>query len=375
MSINNKVIVTVSNDLYTDQRVHKVCSFIEQQGYDVLLVGRLKKDSKEIKRTYSTHRLKLSFSKGPLFYAEFNLRLFFYLLFRKSAIIVSNDLDTLLACYSASKFKLDTHLIYDTHEYFTEVPELVARPKVQKTWEGIEGWIFPKLKSIYTVNTSIAQLYSKKYRKEVKVVRNISPSFTISNLKTKEELGIPSDKFIIIIQGAGINIDRGAEEALEAMKEIEDAVLLIVGDGDVVSKLKESVSSHYLEEKVKFFPKMSYDKMMNYTTHADLGLTLDKPTNINYRFSLPNKLFDYIHTNTPILSTDLVEVKNIIETYQVGRIISELTSNNLAKIINEIKEDKLSLDTWKNNCSKAKEELNWEKECETLKYFYPKIEN
>ena len=159
------------------------------------------------------------------------------------------------------------------------------------------------------------------------------------------------------------------------MKEIEDAVLLIVGDGDVVSKLKESVSSHHLEEKVKFFPKMSYDQMMNYTSHADLGLTLDKPTNINYRFSLPNKLFDYIHTNTPILSSDLVEVKNIIETYQVGRIISELTSNNLAKIINEIKEDKLSLDTWKNNCSKAKEELNWEKECETLKYFYPKIEN
>lgn len=375
MSVNNKVIVTVSNDLYTDQRVHKVCSFIEDQGYNVLLVGRIKKESKEIKRTYSTHRLKLWFSKGPLFYAEFNLRLFFYLLARKSSIIVANDLDTLLACYTASKFKLDTQLIYDTHEYFTEVPELVARPKIQKIWEGIEGWIFPKLKAIYTVNQSIAQLYSEKYKKEVKVVRNISPLFQITDLRSKEELGIPTDKFIVIIQGAGINVDRGAEEVVEAMKLIENTVLLIVGDGDVVSQLKENVKKLQLDEKVKFFPKMSYYNMMNYTYHADLGLTLDKPTNINYRFSLPNKLFDYIHTNTPVLSTDLIEVKNIIETYNVGTIIKEFTSENLAKIIHEIKDNKQSLENWENNCTKAKEELNWEKECETLKQFYPKIEN
>ena len=372
MSVNNKVIVTVSNDLYTDQRVHKVCSFIEEQGYDVLLVGRIKKNSKEIKRTYSTHRLKLWFSKGPLFYAEFNLRLFFYLLVRKSSIIVANDLDTLLACYTASKFKLKTQLIYDTHEYFTEVPELVARPKTQRIWEGIEGWIFPKLKTIYTVNKSIAQLYSEKYKKEVKVIRNISPLFQITDLRSKGELGIPADKFIIIIQGAGINVDRGAEEAIEAMQRIVNSVLLIVGDGDVVSQLKENVRKLQLDEKVKFFPKMSYDKMMNYTFYADLGLTLDKPTNINYRFSLPNKLFDYIHTNTPVLSTDLIEVKNIIETFNVGTIIKELTSENLAKIINEIKADKQSLENWKTNCTKAKEELNWQKECETLKQFYPR---
>jgi glycosyltransferase involved in cell wall biosynthesis len=371
MSVNNKVIVTVSNDLYTDQRVHKVCSFIEDQGYNVLLVGRIKKDSKEIKRSYATHRLKLWFSKGPLFYAEFNLRLFFYLLVHKSAKIVANDLDTLLACYTASKFKLNTQLIYDTHEYFTEVPELVARPKIQKIWEGIEGWIFPKLKAIYTVNESIAQLYSKKYKKEVKVVRNISPLFQITDLRSKEELRIPTDKFIVIIQGAGINVDRGAEEAVEAMKLIENTVLLIVGDGDVVLQLKENVRKLQLDEKVKFFPKMSYDKMMNYTYHADLGLTLDKPTNINYRFSLPNKLFDYIHTNTPVLSTDLIEVKNIIETYNVGTIIKEFTSENLAKIINEIKTDNQILEIWKTNCTKAKEELNWQKECEILKKMYP----
>ena len=150
---------------------------------------------------------------------------------------------------------------------------------------------------------------------------------------------------------------------------------MIVGDGDVVPQLKENVKKLQLDDKVKFFPKMSYHKMMNYTYHADLGLTLDKPTNINYRFSLPNKIFDYIHANIPVLGTDLVEIKNIIETYEVGRIIPELTSLNLAQTINEIKVDKLSLENWKTNCTKAKEVLNWEKESETLKQFYHKIAN
>ena len=110
-----------------------------------------------------------------LFYAFFNLRLFFILLFKKADVFVSNDLDTLLANYLASKFKRKTELVYDSHEYFTEVPELTNRPGVQKIWMKIERMIFPKLTKIYTVNDSIAKIYSELYTKDIKVVRNISP--------------------------------------------------------------------------------------------------------------------------------------------------------------------------------------------------------
>jgi hypothetical protein len=47
-------------------------------------------------------------------------------------------------------------------------------------------------------------------------------------------------------------------------------------------------------------------------------------------------------------------VKNIIKTYNVGTIIKELTSENLAKIINEIKADKQSLENWKKNLPEIK---------------------
>ena len=189
MPKRKKAIVSVTNDLYTDQRVDKICLFLEDQGYSVLLVGRNKKNSKALnKRIYKTKRLNLLFEKGSIFYAEYNIRLFLFLIVRRFDILVANDLDTLLGNYTAIKFKPFSKLVYDTHEYFTEVPELIHRKKIKQIWEGIEGWIFPKLSTIYTVNDSIAKLYAEKYKKEIKVVRNISNTWTTSNLLSKKEL-------------------------------------------------------------------------------------------------------------------------------------------------------------------------------------------
>ncbi len=375
MSKQKKAIVSVTNDLYTDQRVHKVCLFLESQGFSVILVGRKLKSSKILEpRTYKTKRFNLFFDKGAKFYAEYNFRLFWYLIFRKVDVLVANDLDTLLANYSVSKFKPFSRLVYDSHEYFTEVPELIHRKKVKQIWETIEAWIFPKLKTIYTVNSSIAKLYADKYQKEIKVVRNISPSWEPVNLKSKKELGIPENKNLIILQGAGINIDRGAEEAVQAMKSVENTVLMIVGDGDVVFQLKTYVIDNQLVDKVLFFDKRPYNEMMNFTYYADLGLTLDKPTNINYRYSLPNKVFDYIQAETPIIGTNLIEISKILSEYGVGEIIEEFTPENLALLINSIFSSESKLVNLKANCSKARKVLNWESEIEILKEIYSSID-
>ena len=369
-----KAIVSVTNDLYTDQRVHKVCTFLKSQGYDVTLVGRKRKLSVPLnQREYKTKRIKLLFETGAKFYAFFNLRLFFYLLFHKADVLVSNDLDTLLANYMASKFKRNVKLVYDSHEYYTEVPELTSRPKVQNIWLKIEQYIFPKLEYIYTVNSSIAKIYTDLYHKEIKVVRNISPLWIGKSLATKQELDIPENKDLIILQGAGINIDRGAEEAVEAMLKI-DAVLMIVGDGDVVQQLKTRVKELNLSEKVLFFGKKPYDVMMNYTFHASIGLTLDKPTNLNYKLSLPNKVFDYMHTSTAVVATNIKEVANVIQSNKIGVVIDEFTIENLAETIQTLLNDKDRLQQYIENCKSASQNENWEKETEVLSKIYPKVE-
>ena len=319
-----KAIVCVTNDLTTDQRVRKTCMALMKCGYDVIETGRLLPDSMEFNPPYTIRRTKLGFNSGALFYAEYNIRLFFYLLFAKVDLIFSNDLDTLPAAFLASRIKRKK-LIYDTHEYFTEMPELVGRKRVQAIWKAFERTIFPKLNNIITVNDSIARLYAGEYHKEIHVVRNIPPAFHPEKIKSRTELGLPEDNMILILQGTGINIDRGAEEIVLAMKYMENIMLLIVGSGDVLTKLKDMVRSEKLEEKVMFRPKMPFEELRQYTMNANLGLALDKDTNLNYRFSLPNKLFDYIHSRIPVLASDLPEIKEIIEKYDIGFFIPNHT--------------------------------------------------
>jgi glycosyltransferase involved in cell wall biosynthesis len=370
MSNQPRAIVSVTNDLYTDQRVHKVCTFLHEKGYDVLLIGRKKRTSTALpERGYKTKRMRLLFETGVLFYAFFNLRLFILLLFKRADVLVSNDLDTLLANYWASKFKRKVELVYDSHEYFTEVPELINRPRVQKVWLKIEQMIFPKLTKIYTVNDSIAKIYADLYFKDIKVVRNISPLWKNTAILDKKSLNIPENKRLLILQGAGINIDRGAEEMIEAMTQI-DAVLMVVGDGDVVPQLKKRVEHLQLTEKVIFYGKKPYDKMMNYTYHAEIGLTLDKPTNMNYRLSLPNKVFDYMHAGTAVVATEIKEVVKIVRNYEIGEVLESLTTDQLAATINRILSDKDRLNTYQENCAKAAQVENWNNETKILNSIY-----
>jgi len=374
MSRSKRVIVSVTNDLFTDNRVNKVCLFLRSQGYDVLLVGRRRKNSNALsERAYATYRMELLFDKGAFFYAEYNLRLFLFLLFRKADVLVSNDLDTLLANFMASKFKRRCELVYDSHEFFTEVPELTSRPRVRKIWLSIEKWIFPKLTKIYTVNPSIAAAYKERYGKDLFVVRNVSPQWKPKSRLSRKDLGLPEDKFLVIMQGAGINVDRGAEEAVEAMRSLENIVLLIVGDGDSVPKLKKNVNNYDLQKKVLFFDKRPYDELMQFTANADLGLTLDKPSNLNYRFSLPNKVFDYIHAGIPVVCTDLPEVSKIVAGYEVGIILEKFTPDTLAAAIHQLSGDAEKMSKLMSNCRLAAEKESWEGECEILKKIYPKV--
>lgn len=357
-----RAIVSVTNDLSTDQRVDKVCKTLQKCGFEVILVGRQKKDSQKlVNRSYSTNRLQLLFEKDAIFYAEFNIRLFFYLLFNKSDLLIANDLDTLLPNFLASKLKR-IPLVYDSHEYFCGVPELENNHLAHKVWLTIEKWIFPHLKHVFTVNNSIANLYKKQYNVDVKVVRNIPLKREKIITKTKKELGLPDNKRIILLQGAWINVDRGAEELIDAMQWINNALLLIIGGGDVIGNLKMQAVKLNLNNEILFIPKLPFDELFNFTIHADLGLTLDKDTNINYRFSLPNKLFDYINAGVPVLSSNLIEIRNIIETYYIGEILQNHQPKDIAQHINKMLADELKMLEYKKNTHIAANELCWENE-------------
>jgi len=360
------IIVSVTNDLSTDQRVHKSCMELIELGYQPLLVGRKLPESLPIDRPYPTHRMRLIFRRKFWFYAEFQIRLFLYLLFKRSHGLLANDLDTLLPNFLISSIK-SVPLIYDTHEYYCYTPELIHRPWVQKVWLSLEKWIFPKLKTIITVNKAIAWLYNDAYGKSLYVVRNISPFPKDIPVTTRKDWNLPEDAFIFINQGSGINIDRGMEEMLDALEHLPKEVhVLIVGRGDVLPVLKKRVEANSdLEKRVHFIPPQPYAVLLSITRLADCGLSLDKTDNPNYKYSLPNKLFDYIHSGIPVLGSQVVEVKSIIQKDKIGEVAENHQPEEIALAAKIILRN--TKDYYQKALQASAEVHTWEKEQEVLR--------
>lgn len=368
---NNKVVLSVTNDLYTDPRVDKVCNFLTRNGFDVTLVGRRYGDSATLApRAYKTHRLRLLFRKGGLFYAEYNIRLFFYLLFHHFDLFVANDLDTLLPNFLISKLKRK-RLVYDSHEYFCGELSIADRPFVKRVWKSIERFCFPKLKDVITVSQSIVDQYEQEYGIRPHLVRNIPPKATPPVTETRVSLQLPEDKTIIILQGNGINEGRGGEELVEAMPFVDEkAVFLIVGSGTVIPQLKERVKDLQLEHRVRFVSRVTPEMLYNYTYLSDIGIALDRDLSMNLRFSLPNKLFEYIKAGTPVVVSNLIERARIVGQYRVGLIVEDFQAENIAEKINKLVNDKQLYNDLKANCKLAAEDLCWENEEKVLEEIY-----
>lgn len=364
-----KAILSVTNDLYTDARVDKVANFLANNGFDVTLVGRCYGDSPTLApRPYKTKRMRLLFRRGSIFYAEFNIRLLFFLLFRHYDIFIANDLDTLLPNFIVSKLKRK-RLVYDSHEYFCGELSVVSNPAAFKVWSTIEKFCFPKLKTVITVSQSIVDQYEKEYGIRPFLVRNIPPAAAPPITETRKSLGMPENQTVLILQGNGINEGRGGEELVQAMQYLSDAHLFIVGNGTVLPKLKTMVNELHLDNKITFVSRQNHERLFNYTALADIGMSLDRDVSANLRFSLPNKIFDHIKAGTPQVVSNLVERSAIVNHYGVGVVAESLTPQAIAAAVNKLRQPEFYRQC-KENCIAAAKELTWENEEKVLSKIY-----
>ena len=359
-----RILISVTNDLTTDQRVEKTCEVLSEIGYDVLLVGRKLKKSLPIQRNYKTIRFRLLFNKGFLFYAEFNIRLFIFLLFTKKDLLFSNDLDTLLPNYIIGKLQ-NKKLVFDSHELFSEIPELVNKQQVKNVWLFLEKTIIPKLQNVITVSDSIKNHYHNLYGISAIVIRNIPKIKKISQKNFEIDA---KGKKVILYQGS-VNIGRGIELMIDTMALLDEYLFIVIGDGDILEQLNEKVSNLSLHNKVKFLGKKTPEELKELTPNATIGMSLEEDLGLNYRYALPNKIFDYLHANVPVIVADLPEMRSLIKKHPIGEILTERTPKTLAKtIIN------MTNISYEKELKTAKKELNWSKEKEKLISIFSKLD-
>jgi glycosyltransferase involved in cell wall biosynthesis len=363
-----RIYIAVTNDLVTDNRIHKVACTLLKSGADVTVIGRKKPKSLQVQnRPYHTKRFKLLFNRGFGFYLEYNICLFFYLLFRRFNIIIANDLDTLPGSFFASKIKFK-QLAYDSHEYFTEVPELVNRHIPRKIWTVIERVLLPRIKHSYTVCESIAKTYNDLYGINMKVVRNVPYLINLVN-RVKNHT---NDSKLILYQGS-LNIGRGLEHIIDAMQYLENIKLQIIGDGDITEQLKERILKKGLSNKVELKGKIPFEELLDHTSKADLGIALEENIGLNYFYALPNKLFDYIQAGIPVLVSPFPEMQKIVNKYEIGSFYEHKTPELLAEKILEIFKITDRYNKWKENTTVAAKDLCWENEEKILIQIYSQL--
>jgi glycosyltransferase involved in cell wall biosynthesis len=354
-----RICISVTNDIFTDQRLNRTVHSLVRAGYAVRVVGRKRRPDRAVTGyPCRVKRFRLWFNKGPLFYAEYNIRLFLFLLFTKQDAFLACDLDTLVASYLAARIR-GIPLLYDSHEYFTEVPELVGRPAVKRIWEGLEKRMLPQLRFACTVSQSIADAYRAKYGITMEVIFNYpirkkyltQPGFSLRKGQEK----------IILYQGS-VNTGRGLALAIMAMKFITGSRLVIIGEGDILEDLVKFTGDAGLSGSVTFTGRISMDELYTFTQQADVGISLEEDLGLNYRFALPNKLFDYIQAGIPVLVSDLPEMAALVRKYNIGKVIRTTDPAELASCISSMLNNTADRERWKENLLIASEELCWEKE-------------
>ncbi len=359
-----KIVFCVTNDLTYDQRMHRICTSLIEVGFQVMLVGRIRKNSIEAPpHNYRMKRLKCYFNKNIIFFIEYNLRLFFFLMLVEFDIVGAVDLDTIIPVKLASFLK-KKKCTFDAHEYFEEVPEVTNRSFIKYIWTMIGNIFVPKMDKCYTVSAELASLFTNKYKKKFEIVRNMPFLKDLANIKPP----LIAQPYILY-QGA-LNEGRGVEQLIRAMIQLPQYRLLIAGEGDLSKELRKLTKNLNIEDKVLFLGYVKPDLLDNYTAGAYIGLNLLENKGLSYYFSLANKCFDYIQFGVPVLNMDFPEYRALNEDYEIGLLLKSIEVEEIVYNLKLLFDDVMLHQRLRMNCLQARLEWNWEKEREKLVSIY-----
>lgn len=335
-------------------------------GHEVTLVGRSKRNSQKlVKRLFKQHRIKCFFEKGKLFYLEYNIRLFFYLATQSFDVLTNIDLDTSITgvlLKRSKKFKL----IYDAHELFPHVPEVISRPKIQKIWNWVESMTFSNIDACITVSDSIAEYFQKKYPnlEDASVIRNVP----LKQINNDRDIDLTHfDKPFILYQGA-LNEGRGLERLIEVISELS-YTLVLIGKGDVENELKRMAEELNMSDRVIFLGFVLPEDLRYYTQKAKVGYNVSENLGLSYYYSLNNKFFDYVHASLPSVINRFPEYEKLLSQYEVGTLVNP-DNNEIKNALVKLMEDQQYHDHCTKQCEQASIVWNWDVEEGKLERIY-----
>ena len=363
----------VLNDFTNDSRVLKTSNSLIQIGYKVTVVAMHNKGlvGKEMIGDINVDRVKLTSRSWPKYkpiqllkYLEFVCRAFWR--YREVDVIHCNDLNTLPVGLLIKLVGKDVKVVYDCHEYETEISGLKGFEK--KIKRILEGFLIRFVEQVITVSDSIADEYVRLYNiPKPHLVLNCPPYQDVATYNIfRETLGIRNDQNIFLYQG-GLSKGRGIEILLEAFEKVcsDKNVLVCMGYGPLENLIEEKSRR---SNNIYFHLAVSPQVLLEYTSSADYGILFYEDTCLNHRYCSPNKIFEYMMAGLPVLVSNLYEMKRLVEAHQVGIVAGE----NSVQSFKQAVEISINQNYGKTVASvkKAREFFCWETQEKILKEVY-----
>lgn len=370
---NPTCCVAITNNYMYDQRVQKVVRYLVSVGYHITIIGRnfpvLRQEDidsihPDLHESVSIDLLSLKFSRGWRFYLEFNWKLWRLLRKQKYDVYLANDLDTILGLFHGSAHHAKR--IFDAHEWFEEVDELQKKPFVRWIWKTIAHRYIPKFTHCYTVNQWLADTFSTAYSKDFAVVRNIPVKRRLEEALTQAiEEALPKD--FILYQGV-INSGRGLDKVISAWTN-DLPPLVIAGYGDKVDQFKRLAHQQGKSDLIIWLGRITPGLLPSITKRALLGLHLLDTASKNYRYSLANKCFEYMHANLPMLTVKTPIHELLHEKAPYFLMLDDIQPEHIAQGIKRCLSAE-SQQAMRQAANEAKENFTWAIECQQLETMY-----
>ena len=367
MSSNKKVLITFLGNIDYDTRCSNLYNTLKVNGFDVSFTGFdwLTQNFQPLRGKITIHKLKKGFLSLS-FYLKFIWHIKLALFSSRASIFFAEDIYTLPFAVIFGKLKR-VKIIYDSRELYGFLAGLNERKIVQSFWKIVEKLFIKHVDHIITTGKMDSDVIKEMYGVTNTVILRNLPRFYKPAQQTdlRNQLGISNNKKILLYQGVILK-GRGIEKIFEILPDISDFVFIIVGGGEFEEYYKNLAVERNVIDQVFFIGKFSQEDLPKLTPSADVGIALIENISKSYYYALPNKLFEYIMAEVPVVVSNLPQMKKIVEKYNVGFAVNPENNDEIINALENFTSDEIQYKKFKQNCKVASEELNWENEVGNL---------
>lgn len=367
MNKKNKFFIGLLGNIFYDSRSLNLYKSLEDNG---LLVSATGFEWRSKINSFKNNGIKIyTLSKSCLsfwFYTKFAIILLFNAFKSKANIFFAEDIYSLPFLYFAAKL-VNAKIYYDSRELYGFLAGLKDKQFIQRLLQKIEFYFISKVDCVIVTGDMDAEFLHEKYLlKDIIVLRNL-PKFYKPKTRNllRKKFNIPKEKKILIYQGVILH-GRGIKLLLETLKISDNYILVLLGDGEHLEYYQNYAAELSVVNKVIFAGKIEQHELLDFTVSADVGLALIENISLSYYYALPNKLFEYIMAEVPVVVSNMPQMKELVNKYNIGFVLEDETPESLKKILDKLFSDEKLYCKIKANQAAASIQLNWDIEVNHL---------